>query len=237
MISERIFSKRYSSFWAELLPWCERFARLINLSYDRYEHEFETDNLATSERAIVNELAFEWFAWSVHAGIPLDGIAADELRDLEGAVSSKIALLSGTGDGSIVLSNAERREAKAIARSIQKYFSARHANEPIMTSPHFPGCGFLDSCYGDAVVGRCLVEIKAGDRNFRSVDLRQVLIYAALNSVSEQYDLSEIVLLNPRRGIYYRASIEAICAEAGGHSSEEVLNEIVNFVSGLGVSK
>lgn len=237
MISERVLSRHYLSFWADLLPWSEKFAHLVNLSYERYHLEFESSIYAASERAIVNELAFEWFGWALESDSDLSKISPGGLASLEDKVITKIGRLSSAEWGSLSFSDAERAEARSIANSIQHYFSSNHPNEAITVSPQFLGCGFLDACYGDAIAGNCLIEIKAGDRNFRSMDVRQVLVYAALNKVSEQYNLDDIILLNPRRGIYYRTTIEALCVESGGHSSDDVLSEIVNFVSGMGVSK
>ncbi len=59
----------------------------------------------------------------------------------------------------------------------------------IRVSPRFEGCGWLDECEADFLTSNVLVEVKAGDRAFRSIDLRQVLIYCALNFASKKYDI------------------------------------------------
>jgi hypothetical protein len=66
------------------------------------------------------------------------------------------------------------------------------------------------------------------DRNLRSIDLRQVLIYAALNHESEQYDIANISVLNPRRGLEYSFTLEEFADRVARQPSSELCHKIAN---------
>ena len=60
----------------------------------------------------------------------------------------------------------------------------------------------IDLGKGDLISSDALFEIKAGDRFFRSVDVRQLIMYGALNSVSQSYQINRLGLFSiPRVGI------------------------------------
>ena len=81
-----------------------------------------------------------------------------------------------------------------------------------------------------------LWEIKAGDRKFRSVDLRQVIVYAALNRASDQHDIKGLGLVNPRMGISFKAELDEFCLEMSGKPSGELLGEVVYYISSGDIS-
>ena len=83
--------------------------------------------------------------------------------------------------------------------------------------PTFIGVGLLDNCEGDLRFGGNLVEVKSGERNLRSSDFRQVLIYFCLSVITETAPLNSCLLLNPRQG--YRIYLE--------------FNDLVAAISGL----
>lgn len=241
MISERVFSRHYSSFWDELLPFADRFIRVINVSYERYEFAPEFDGHADADiRAFINELAFELYALlQQHAQrnefIDLLKIDTSELEKL---VAQRIAALSSTTiNATSFFSPAVKQEASTVAGSIKRFFDEYYPKSAITLKPKFIGCGFVDTCFGDCLADSDLLEIKAGDRNFRSTDIKQVLVYAALNSVKQDRQITNVVLLNPRRGVFYRTSLHALCVESSAQGSSAILGQIINFISGTNVSK
>lgn len=62
-------------------------------------------------------------------------------------------------------------------------------------------------------------------------DLRQVLIYCALNFAAKGYDISSVCLVNPRAGTYVEEDVEFLCRAASGASAVEVLAAIVEYCS------
>src|SRR5579864_8207330 len=80
-------------------------------------------------------------------------------------------------------SEEEWHETRALCTSLEKFVVQQNPdNLPVVKSPVFRGCGFVDECTGDLIIGNQLVEVKAGDRSFRATDIRQLLVYCALNS-------------------------------------------------------
>jgi hypothetical protein len=89
----------------------------------------------------------------------------------------------------------------------------------------------LSSCNGDALWSTTIYEIKAGDRSFRSTDVRQLLIYCALGFAAKLYELDRICLVNPRHGVYFSESLNDLCAALAGRPPTEVLSDIVEYIS------
>jgi hypothetical protein len=88
----------------------------------------------------------------------------------------------------------------------------------------------LDSCEGDVLAGAVLYEIKNVDREFRSLDLRQLLTYAFLDNLGGTRRFSAVGLVNARRGVYFRASVERVCRGVAAASAAEVFREMELFL-------
>jgi hypothetical protein len=111
-------------------------------------------------------------------------------------------------------------------------FRLRESGSEFIFSPKVPGCGFVDGGRADLLIGPLVLEVKSGERNFRVVDLRQVLIYAALFNLATPRRISAIALVNPRRGVFYEAPCEDVCEAAGGAPAGYCFSQIVEFMSG-----
>ena len=73
--------------------------------------------------------------------------------------------------------------------------------------------------------------MKAGDRHFRITDLRQIIIYLALNFYSQQYQLAKVALVNPRTGKNFECSIDILIESCSGRKSVDVFSDVIDFVS------
>jgi hypothetical protein len=121
------------------------------------------------------------------------------------------------------LTPGEIEDAREQHERMMCVFTADATGE-VVPEPVFPGCGFIDTCRGDVLVCKTLFEVKAGDRLFRSIDVRQLVTYAALNLVSRQHKIHKVGLFNPRVGI--RAAVEV-----SGKDAITLLSEIVVAIS------
>lgn len=97
--------------------------------------------------------------------------------------------------------------------------------------PLFPGCGILNSAEGDIFYSGTLVEIKAGQRNFSILDIRQLYISLALNQFYNRYNILFIELFNPRTGLLWRENKEIVSQNISGNSTIEIITEIINHVT------
>jgi hypothetical protein len=122
------------------------------------------------------------------------------------------------------------REAKEIATRLYDFVRRRIAQE-IQVKPSFPGCGWIEDADGDLLVDSTLIEIKAGERQFRAIDIRQLLSYCALNNSARSFKIDSVALLNPRFGTYFEEDIESLCQKIAGSSSASVLAAIVDYIS------
>jgi hypothetical protein len=103
--------------------------------------------------------------------------------------------------------------------------------------PIFPGCGIIDACRGDLIVSNILFEVKAGDRLFRSVDVRQLITYATLNQISKRFTIEKVGLFNPRIGVSATISVDDLCFEISGKNSIELFSEIAAAISSGEISR
>ena len=124
----------------------------------------------------------------------------------------------------------ELEEALDLAISLSSFFETSNLSS-LQFWPTFNGCGCIHKCKGDILYGNTLVEVKAGDRNFRINDIRQVVIYLALNFSSQQYSIKNIELINPRTGLFFQSSVKTIIKECSGKMPVDIFSDIVEFIS------
>lgn len=228
MISERQLSNGYASFWRDVTPMIDSFWRSENLRVTRLWEPIQSDSDRYS-RAFINELAFELFAVSVEVGqlkSPAFGTSIDY------SSSKVLSYLSRFKDNSseIEVTHEKQSEAIRLATRLCAFFFERE-HLVLTVRPQFSGCGVLMNAEGDVIGGEALFEIKAGQRAFKVSDLKQALIYCALNRLRPIQSIREIALLNPRVGIYWYYNLDSCCHAISGKSSPELLNDITNFVS------
>lgn len=180
--------------------------------------------------ALVAEFAFSQFCQLAAGAVRVDDAfaLADAIARLRPLVDAPLSLEAPVTD-------AERQDAAKILRSIHGYFLSLKQN--ILPRPIFDGCGYVDTSEGDVLTGTTLYEIKTVDRPFRSVDIRQLVTYCALNYLSGRYMIDCIGIFNPRRGVYVVISLEEVCYEISGLSSQELFDAIVHAISSGEISR
>src|SRR5262249_40076034 len=94
-------------------------------------------------------------------------------------------------------------EAMELSERLFKFFVEDEKLGPLTKRPTFPGCGIIAPCEGDLRTDDTLYEIKAVDRNFRSMDMRQLFVYCALSRAASLKAISRIGLVNPLLGTYW----------------------------------
>ncbi len=234
MISEKKFSSSFASFWQELLPSGEAVLRKINLEKSRFSPPLDS-KVAADRRDLVNEIGFLLYKNSI-----INKLSPKEIFNSEkqfDTICNQAIKIVGRFRGSIAAANGiEQNEAFKIANSLKEFFE-QYKNAKIVISPDFAGCGFLDNCVGDVLSEKTLYEVKAGERNFRLVDIRQVFTYLALNYSSSAYEIKKVGFVNPRMGIYYNLEVNDLAIQLSGKSAIQVVSEIIEFISSGGVSR
>ena len=212
----------------------EIFVRKINLNL--YEREFPplSSSVAPSRRGLINEIAFRLFVETQRAPFLTEGV--------EGKATSEAQKLIRSLDRSLPVDTSpptseEMLDAKEQLSRLAIFFQKEAKEAKLELSPSFAGCGIVDACNGDVYFDQTLFEIKAGDRNFRSIDVRQILTYAALNYATAKRKIDRLGLFNPRLGISFIAGIDELCLEVSGYPASQTLSEIVRVISSGDISR
>ena len=237
MISEKQFSEQFSGFWNQYLPLLTpQVIAQMNVSGTPMPDSrgFVAKPLAATEESANNDLVadtgFGIFTAAIQAGKSVHSIRngallkqitesaferIKRLRSPEG--KAKMKHLRGTDD------------SMELAVRLEDFFEGEGPDDTVI-QPRFKGCGILDSCYGDLFMGRTLYEVKCVERNLRGIDIRQVLTYCALNYQSQQFEIEEVCIVNPRRGISFTFDIEALAQKVSGKNSAELFHQIGDFL-------
>jgi hypothetical protein len=133
------------------------------------------------------------------------------------------------------LSSAEESQVEQLKMNLVQFFPTMH--KAVTCRPIFKGCGYIGSSEGDVIAGPCLFEVKTVDRPLRSVDIRQLVTYCALNHASRQFELNSVGVFNPRRGVWFALSLDIVCREISGQSTQALLDSIVNSISSGDISR
>lgn len=239
MISEKTFSAEFSGFWAECLPFLTPQAIAeLNLSGTVVGHSRREwmKPLSASEDSsnndIIAETAFGLFAESLTKKVSVQKISNDKtaLREITKSAKARVLDLRREIAGKPQTTFPNINEAITLASRLEAYFRG-FSKKSITVQPRFRGCGIVNSCYGDLLAKGKLIELKMVDRNLRSADIRQLLVYCALNHHSSQYKIDSVVILNPRRGLEFSFDVEEIADRASGKTSAELFHEITTFIS------
>lgn len=226
MIGAARFSVAYGSFWRDVTPTIDLFVRKVNIElYERVNAPCDYD-VEPNRNALVAETAFALFdGYSRVNGERISFVDRFVARAMTDA-RRRLARLNAQNIGDDLNKN-ELDAARELFDRLSSFFVNQPGRE-LLVRPDFPGCGFVDRSEGDVVYGEALFEVKAVDRNFRSVDIKQLITYAALNHKSRSYRFRDIGIYNPRRGTEFRMNLDDVCMEISGFSEIELL-EIITY--------
>jgi len=239
MISERQVAKGFQALWGEVVPLLTpHFVHLFNEAYC----EPLTDVAGATapgipsrddtDPAVVSELAFHLVRLAHDFQIPMSEICNDEklVRDAESAALALIQTYERpTGSLPQGVNASERSESLLLVANYE-LFLLRRNDEEIEFRPRIPGAGFVDACAGDVSIGRSLFEVKTVSRNIAGKDIRQLLVYLALQAATGDRRWPDAGFFNPRRARVYEFSVDKIIPLiSGGRLATEVFQEMVDY--------
>ena len=243
MISERQLANGFSGFWQELLPLLTpRFVRLFNQCYveqlvdsDGRELNAIPVSVANDHPATVAEAAFFMAKLAADSAIPVAEAIGNPAFCKE-AASLAIGVVDefegATLNSEFKLSEEELEEAIQLAKHYDFLYPHFGEAPDLRFSPSVPGAGFLPACRGDLAISETLLEIKTVNRNFSGADLRQLMIYLALDASSGVRSWSSAGFFNPRRGIVATFTVDTLLFKlSGGRTPTDVFDELVGFAS------
>jgi hypothetical protein len=237
LIDASTFSTSYTAIWNEIAPTCELFVRQLNQRFLKRAFP-PMPKTNTPNRTLIAEYGFSLFTergnnWLKGVPRPLSEIQANAKAE----TNRRLKPLSAQGvELEYNFDEAASFEVQEISDRLSKFFLGDGASHLVLR-PIFPGCGFIDASEGDVIHERTIFEVKTVDRFFRSNDVRQLVTYAALNSIAKKFDITDIGLMNPRNGQYCVCSMEEVAIEVAGLSKEELCSSIIHAISSGGTSR
>jgi hypothetical protein len=231
MISELRFAKAYNSLWRSLAPTMELFVRKANTRlYERNWPQL-TSNAAPGTRSLINRVAFCSLVNAVDADASYDQ-RIRFIEDRENIAAAEVNLTSAR-----FLSAEDLDESSALAKRMCTHLFCLRRDR-VLLNPRYEGCGIINACFGDAISEtENIIELKDGDRPFRSYEFRQVSIYGALHLNSTGRLPPAFVVINSRRGVSVEISIDIIAGEVAGQSGYDYLREVVRMISDVTISR
>jgi len=232
MISERKLVASHTSFWRNLMPMSESFVRRMNVTLVRISDP-RIRKFKGNRNALISELSFRLFSYSVNENISLEKLREQKetVTSIATEAHSYISRLEGADENANPFENVEIEESFFWGKSLFDFTRFIHPQKKIIASPVFDGCGIIDSCIGDLLIDGTLYEIKNVERHFRISDIRQVLTYCALNFASKKSHINSIGLINVKSGQYYKTDLNSFALNVSGISANELLENIVQYVT------
>lgn len=243
MISERTFASSFPGFWLDLLPLLTpRLVHLINVGFCKKLKDKENSpigpilkNPKVRDNAVISEFAFFIAQIAIQENNSIEEISQDN-KYIELAQKKAISVVEIYEKGNLHLSlpflSEEQEEGIALALNYSKFFEERCKKQSIEFSPKILGSGFLSECNADISVGSTLFEVKTVDRNLSGKDIRQLVIYLALQNATGNSRWKKAGFFNPRKSIYHEFHVSEIIKQmAGGRPASEVFQELIDFVA------
>jgi hypothetical protein len=231
LISSSSFARHNTSTWRLLTPAMDLFVRRARLQHQREFVPLGTA-VAPGRKALVNQFSFIYFSLSPHSSLWGRWDEAKHEAAFEKAKHDISEIEKSPVQSIPDLSDKELDDAREQIWRLRLFFHKISADESYQFFPEFSGCGIIDTGVGDLLISEHLFEIKAGERRFLSVDLRQLLTYAALNYASSApRQIRYLGLFNPRVGISFSIPLEVLSQEVSGTSANDLLAEITRVIS------
>jgi len=241
MITERSFASSFPNFWQELLPLLTpACVHLLNAGHKEHlqdESGLELDPVEASEEtrdaAIVSEFAYnlarEAFQRSLSVSDAFDDDAVRSVAQVAAfGVVNRYEGRSVLPDAN--LNTAELNEGLQLAVRYESFAHSQGGAERCIFQVPIKGCGFLHACAADLLIGDYLVEVKTVKRTLAGKDIRQLVVYLALSSVTHPDPWKYAGFFNPRRATFHRfRTHDLIDLMSGGKSVVDVYAELLDF--------
>lgn len=232
MISERDISEKFSAIWKQHFPLLTpNFIRVFN---DSQITVINTNQIIAVDEVrydLVSETAFNLSEFSFLNKItPLEAFTEKEQIRIIQETAKSIWKSGNYSENDLTISETEKQEIISIADNILEFIQ-KLGGQDVLFKPKLKGYSFIPDIYADISIGDTLFEIKTVNRNFKSSDLKQLLIYIALRQVSDKENWKFAGLYNPRKGVYCKFNIKSLVYNlTGGKTPNEAFE---NLLSGL----
>ena len=181
----------------------------------------------------VSELAVQLANAACEAGLTVDALKQDDKKvrrswlEAEGVLQKYEGVVDRAG---FAFSEVALDEAMSIAKNINAFAMALSGE--VQFFPAVPGAAAIGRCQADLSVGDNLVEIKAVSRRFAAKDLKQVLVYLALDAAVDHRRWKKACIVNPRLARWCRFDVEELVRFiSGGEPSAVAFADLLSGMS------
>ncbi len=244
MISERSIAAKFDGFWSDSLPLLTAsFVKVFNEASSEYLDVYTSSGLKEqllnsniNKPDLVAEFSFQLAKLICETSTSIDSVRNNESSiNIAFERSLKFLKKYGTATYNTLLNVYEVEDAFNLAGQYELFFS--HLNAQVVEfNPQIVGAGFLKECSADLSVDSTLYEIKTVSRNISGRDIKQLLLYLALQYSTGNQKWLYAGFYNPRKALHYRFPVEHLIENtSGGRSSSEVFMDIIDFLANRGV--
>jgi hypothetical protein len=237
MINEHDLAEKFSVIWTKHFPLLTaNFIRVFNETRVKI---INTQSIPISDGIrydLIAEVSFNISEEVFISGKKISQILSNNrrLEQMVKAITDKIWKIGSYTDSDLLIPNDEIEEITKISNNIIEFIAKIKKND-LLFKPKLKGYGFIPDLEADVLIDDTLYEIKTVNRNFKSSDLKQLLIYLALNQVSNSKKWDYAGLYNPRKGTYCRFNVKSLVYNLTGGKTpneafESLLNELVRDI-------
>ena len=236
MISERVASRAFESVWRTHLPL------LTPAFMNSFNQQFVKPIVCIGKPLppvpapstpdspdLVAELGIQIVRSALEAQVSVDDVATDQFS-VHAAWLRSLNLVSRyegkqPDSAAMQLNPHDTDNAFRLARNLSVFVDQFDGDAEF--APLVPGAGTLSQCEADLAIDHTLIEVKTVSRRFRSIDLRQLLIYLALDWISGEPRWIRGCLVNPRRAVWVDFDADWLVRRLSGRPAADVLSDLI----------
>lgn len=219
MISETKFARGYSSFWVEYFPWLNSYSQSVKASCERFSAPLpEIDKV--EHRSINNMMAFIHFR----------NLLSDSNYSLDKTKEETLQYMTRFSRNNVSTYEFNENDKSIVAGQITNLQEL--PTQDLILDPFFSGCGIIDNCRGDILQGDKLIEVKAGNRSIQPSDIKQLIVYLALNWIAspKPYIINQLEIYNPRVGYSWTVDVNSFFYSVTSYSKEDVFEQMMKYL-------
>lgn len=231
MISERDLAEKFTDIWKQHFPLLtSSYMKLFNEAKPKKINQELITNLSEDIRYdLVSQLAFNIVEKVSSKKIEYSDIWKEkQLKPIIEQTAFEIWKNKNLNYKEINFLETEKNDCQNICNNIFEFLN----KITVVSSsfkPKFSGYGIISNLIGDLEIDGTLYEIKTVQRNFRSSDIKQLIIYLALSHVQGDLTWERAGLYNPRRGTYCVFNVEKLIYDiSAGKSTSESFKSLLD---------
>jgi len=227
MISSRRLIESSGNFWRDLTPLLPNYVKHVNMGgYERHDAPIRSET-EKARHFLVNELAFTCFSNDLKPRSEDADIAYEKLQ------RKWIRRLPSNPWIDLPLTEDEIGDLSSLFSRLSSYSRILNLNGAIFESVT-PAVGRLEYVEIDILTSDAICEVKSGERSFRSIDFRQLLVaLIALGSVRID---NTLLLINPREGIVWKENAKDFVESISLRSISDFFGDSLYQLSEVGLS-